>query len=123
MPDFAIQIHELTRDFGDVRAVDHLTLDVPAGTIFGYLGPNGSGKTTTIRLLLGLLEPTSGKAEVLGFDTRARDQAVRERTGQDGRGAPAKKRKPAPKKPAAKKPAAKKAPANKSGAKRAAAKR
>src|ERR1700682_2685460 len=81
VPDCAMQIHELTRDFGDVRAVDHLTLDVPAGTIFGYLGPNGSGKTTTIRLLLGLLEPTSGKAEVLGFDTRARDQAVRERTG------------------------------------------
>jgi len=53
-----------------VRAVDGLSLEVPAGTIFGFLGPNGAGKTTTINLLLGLLEPTSGRAEVLGFDTR-----------------------------------------------------
>ena len=53
MSEFAIQTHDLTRDFGAVRAVDHLTLDVPVGIIFGYLGPNGSGKTTTIRLLLG----------------------------------------------------------------------
>ena len=81
MSEFSIQTHELTRDFGAVRAVDHLTLDVPAGIIFGYLGPNGSGKTTTIRLLLGLLEPTSGQATVLGFDTKSQDQAVRERTG------------------------------------------
>jgi ABC-2 type transport system ATP-binding protein len=81
VPEFAIQTHELTRDFGAVRAVDNLTLEVPTGIIFGYLGPNGSGKTTTIRLLLGLLEPTSGKAEVLGFDTRTQDQAIRERAG------------------------------------------
>ena len=81
MPESAIQTHDLTRDFGTVRAVDHLTIDVPAGSIFGFLGPNGSGKTTTIRLLLGLLEPTSGQATVLGFDTKTQDQAVRERTG------------------------------------------
>ena len=79
--EFAIQTQDLTRDFGAVRAVDHLTLDVPAGIIFGYLGPNGSGKTTTIRLLLGLLEPTTGQAAVLGYDTKTQDQAVRERTG------------------------------------------
>ena len=81
MSEFAIQTQDLTRDFGAVRAVDHLTLDVPAGIIFGYLGPNGSGKTTTIRLLLGLLEPTTGQAAVLGYDTKTQDQAVRERTG------------------------------------------
>ena len=81
MPEFAIQTHALTRDFGAVRAVDSLTLEVPTCIIFGYLGPNGSGKTTTIRLLLGLLEPTSGKAEVLGFDTRTQAEAIRVRSG------------------------------------------
>ena len=54
----AIRTTGLTRDFPRVRAVDGLTLEVPAGIVFGFLGPNGSGKTTTIRLLLGLLEPT-----------------------------------------------------------------
>ena len=66
----AIRIDDVTRDFGLVRAVDGLSLEMPAGIIFGFLGPNGSGKTTTINLLLGLLEPTQGRAEVLGFDTR-----------------------------------------------------
>jgi ABC-2 type transport system ATP-binding protein len=81
----AIRIKNLTRTFegqsGIVHAVDGLSLDVPAGTIFGFLGPNGAGKTTTIRLLLGLLEPTSGRAEVLGFDTNAEGDQVRARTG------------------------------------------
>jgi len=62
-----------------VRALDALTLEAPSGIIFGFLSPNGSGKTTTIRLLPGLLEPTSGKAEVLGFDTRAQANEIRER--------------------------------------------
>lgn len=77
----AIRIDGLTRDFGTVRALDGLSLEVPAGAIFGFLGPNGSGKTTTINLLLGLLEPTSGRAEVLGFDTRTQAGEVRGRAG------------------------------------------
>ncbi len=81
MPAFAIRTQDLTRDFGTVRAVNHLDLEVPPGTVFGFLGPNGSGKTTTIRLLLGLLEPSDGRAEVLGFDTRNDPVKIRERCG------------------------------------------
>jgi ABC-2 type transport system ATP-binding protein len=85
MTYIAVRFQNLTRDFeaesGTVRAVDHLTLDVPAGSIFGFLGPNGAGKTTTIRLLLGLLEPTAGRSEVLGFDSMAQGAEVRSRTG------------------------------------------
>ena len=73
----AIRTRQLTRDFSTVRAVDDLTLVVPAGIVFGFLGPNGSGKTTTIRLLLGLLEPTQGQAEVLGFDSMRQGDQVR----------------------------------------------
>ena len=79
---YAFRLNGLTRDFAhSVRAVDNLTLDIPAGTVFGFLGPNGAGKTTTIRLLLGLLEPTSGNAEVLGYDVRTDADKIRERTG------------------------------------------
>jgi ABC-2 type transport system ATP-binding protein len=88
-------MQHLTRDFdtvrtpngtnhsqpGRIRAVDHLHLEIQPGIIFGFLGPNGSGKTTTIRLLLGLLEPTIGSAEVFGYDTRTQAVAIRERTG------------------------------------------
>jgi ABC-2 type transport system ATP-binding protein len=81
MRDFAIRANALTRDFGGVRAVDGLTLEIPAGAVFGLLGPNGSGKTTTIRLLLGLIEPTSGDANVLGFDARTQGGDVRARCG------------------------------------------
>jgi ABC-2 type transport system ATP-binding protein len=77
----AIRLENLTRDFQSVRAVDGLSLEVPAGTIFGFLGPNGAGKTTTIRLLLGLLEPTAGRAEVLGYDTCTQAQEIRGHTG------------------------------------------
>jgi ABC-2 type transport system ATP-binding protein len=86
MTDNVIRTSGLTRDFkagrGEaVRAVDDLSLEVPAGVVFGFLGPNAAGKTTTIHLLLGLLEPTAGGAEVLGFDVRTRADAVRERSG------------------------------------------
>ncbi len=76
-----IYTKNLTRDFDKTRAVDHLSLEIPHGTVFGFLGPNGSGKTTTIRLLLGLLEPTQGSASVLGFDTRSEAAKIREQTG------------------------------------------
>jgi len=81
MNQAAIRTEHLTRDFSTVRAVDGLSLDVPPGILFGFLGPNGSGKTTTIRLLLGLLEPTAGRAEVLGFDTHTQADEVRLRSG------------------------------------------
>ena len=74
---YAIQTRELTRTFGEVRAVDGISFEVPAGSVFGFLGPNGSGKTTTIRLLLGLLQPTSGSAKVLGFDTQTQADEIR----------------------------------------------
>ncbi len=79
--DCAIRTEGLSRDFGALRAVDGVSLDVPVGAVFGFLGPNGSGKTTTIRLLLGLLEPSRGTATVLGHDTRTDGAAVRERCG------------------------------------------
>ena len=69
MSDATIRITNLTCNFGDLRAVDDITLEIPAGSIFGFLGPNGAGKTTTIRLLLGLLKPTAGTSTILGFDS------------------------------------------------------
>ncbi|QYX78142.1 ABC transporter ATP-binding protein [Streptomyces akebiae] len=67
MSDAAIHTQGLTKTFrGGQVAVDHLELTVPGGSVFGFLGPNGSGKTTTIRMLMGLIEPTSGTAQVLG---------------------------------------------------------
>lgn len=81
MTKVAICTSDLRRDFGAIRAVNHLSLEVPTGIVFGFLGPNGSGKTTTIRLLLGLLEPTGGRAEVLGFNTRTHAHEIRLRTG------------------------------------------
>ncbi|GAA3374147.1 ABC transporter ATP-binding protein [Streptomyces sannanensis] len=66
-PDAVIETHELSKRYrGGQQAVDRLSLCVPAGSVFGFLGPNGSGKTTTIRMLMGLIEPTSGTATVLG---------------------------------------------------------
>ncbi|HEY3318546.1 MAG TPA: ABC transporter ATP-binding protein [Coriobacteriia bacterium] len=81
MSDIAVRTSALTRDFPSVRAVDGLSLEVPRGIVFGFLGPNGSGKTTTVRLLLGLLEPTAGSAEVLGFDVVHEPAEVRRRCG------------------------------------------
>ncbi len=64
--DFVIETKDLTKRYGGLVAVDHLTLRVPRGQVYGFLGPNGAGKTTTLRMLVGLVRPTSGGASVLG---------------------------------------------------------
>jgi ABC-2 type transport system ATP-binding protein len=81
MNEPVIRVENLTRRFGDFVAVDHVNFDVRAGEVVGYLGPNGSGKTTTIRMLLGLLAPSDGKATVLGFDAFKESEEVRARAG------------------------------------------
>lgn len=77
----AIEMQALTKRFGDITAVDSLSLTVPCGTIFGFLGPNGSGKTTCIRMLCGLLQPTSGSASVAGHDIVRESEAVKRSIG------------------------------------------
>jgi ABC-2 type transport system ATP-binding protein len=81
MNGIAIRTEGLVRDFGQVRAVDGLSLSIPEGGVFGVLGPNGSGKTTTIRLLLGLLAPSAGTIEVLGSDVATGGDAIRQASG------------------------------------------
>ena len=63
-----IEVSNLTKNYGDTRAVDHISFEVGEGEVFGFLGPNGAGKTTTIRILTGLSRPTEGQARVLGYD-------------------------------------------------------
>ena len=81
MDQHAIVTDHLTCRFGQLVAVDDLSLRIPRGVVFGFLGPNGAGKTTTIRMLLGLLEPSGGSATVLGFDAAKQGDEIRERTG------------------------------------------
>src|SRR5512146_812970 len=81
MSEPVIIVENLTRRFGDFTAVDHINFEVKEGEVVGYLGPNGSGKTTTIRMLLGLLQPTEGRATVLGFDAFRESEEVRKRSG------------------------------------------
>jgi ABC-2 type transport system ATP-binding protein len=81
MTEPVIIVENLTRKFGDFVAVDHINFSASPGEVLGYLGPNGSGKTTTIRMLLGLLEPTEGKATVLGYDAFRQTGEVRTRVG------------------------------------------
>ncbi len=73
--------NDLTKRFGDFTAVDRVSFAVHAGEVLGYLGPNGSGKTTTIRMLLGLLRPSGGEASVLGFDPVHEAESIRRRVG------------------------------------------
>src|SRR4030095_861419 len=77
----AISVKKLTRRFGEFVAVDNVSFDVARGEIFGFLGSNGAGKSTTIRMLCGLLKPTSGTALVGGIDVTRDPEAVKRRIG------------------------------------------
>ena len=79
--DAAIRARGLTKRFGELTAVDHVDLTVPKAHVYGFLGPNGSGKTTTIRMLCGLLAPTSGEIEVLGLRIPEQSEALLRRIG------------------------------------------
>jgi len=79
--EYSVLAKGLTKEFGDFTAVDHVSFDIRTGEIFGFLGPNGSGKTTTIRMLLGLLRPTEGGGTVLGFDIVKESEEIRKRIG------------------------------------------
>lgn len=81
MGENIIELEGLTKNYGSVRAVDNLSLTIKRGEIFGLLGPNGAGKTTTILMMLGLSEPTSGKAWVCGVDATKNPIAVKRRVG------------------------------------------
>ena len=75
----AIEIDNLTKFYGDHRAISNISLEVREGEVFGYLGPNGAGKTTTIRTLLDLIRPTSGGASIFGLDARANSREIKRR--------------------------------------------
>jgi ABC-2 type transport system ATP-binding protein len=77
----AVETHELTRRFATLTAVAQLNLRIEQGEVFGLLGPNGSGKTTTIRMLCGLLEPSEGTAVIAGIDVRVAPEQVRQHIG------------------------------------------
>ncbi len=81
MTQAAVETHDLTRRFGSVIAVEKLTLRIATGEVFGLLGPNGSGKTTTIRMLCGLLEPSEGGASVAGIDVTVAPERIKQRIG------------------------------------------
>ncbi len=77
----AIQVKNLTKKFGAFTAVDAITFEVPKGEIFGFLGANGAGKTTAMRMLCGLLSPSSGEATVAGFDIFKETEKLKKRIG------------------------------------------
>lgn len=79
--NLAVESHDLTRRFGSVVAVDHVSLEIERARIYGFLGPNGSGKSTTIRMFCGLLRPTSGTVRVLGYDIPRQSEALRTKIG------------------------------------------
>jgi ABC-2 type transport system ATP-binding protein len=77
----AIEAHDLTKRFGDFTAVDHISFEVEKGEIFGFLGANGAGKTTAMRMLCGLSMPTSGTARVAGFDVYKQNEQIKKNIG------------------------------------------
>jgi ABC-2 type transport system ATP-binding protein len=77
----AIDVRDLTKSFGTRKVVDNFSIQVPRGQVWGFLGPNGSGKTTTIRLLCGLLVPDSGSGTCLGYDIRRESAAIKRNVG------------------------------------------
>jgi len=81
MTDAIIQTRDLTRDFKKTRAVDELNLNVNSGELFGLVGPDGAGKTTTLRLLAGLLDLSAGEATVAGYDLRKQSESVKKHIG------------------------------------------
>ena len=80
-PSVPLEVHGLTKKFGNFTAVDHVSFTVQPGEVLGYLGPNGSGKTTTIRMLCGLMKPTEGTARLMGIDVSKDPEAVKPHIG------------------------------------------
>jgi ABC-2 type transport system ATP-binding protein len=80
-PQIMIEARDLTKDFGDRRVVDRVTLEVRAGEILVVLGPNGAGKTTTVRMLAGILRPSAGSAFIAGLDVSVHPERVRQKVG------------------------------------------
>lgn len=77
----AVAAEKLEKTFGSFVAVDHISFEIPRGTIYGFLGPNGAGKSTTIRMLCGLLTPDGGTGHVDGLDIRTESEAIKARIG------------------------------------------
>ncbi len=79
--NYIIQVEDLTKKFGDFTAVDAITFHVKKGEIFGFLGANGAGKTTAMKMLIGISKPTSGKAKVAGFDVYSHPEDIKKNIG------------------------------------------
>ena len=78
---YSIEVEDLTKQFGDFTAVDHISFEVKQGEIFGFLGANGAGKTTAMRMMCGLLIPTSGKAIIAGYDLNRQRRMIKKNIG------------------------------------------